>query len=30
VVVSLIRSAAACGAGPLPCSMIVTSSSPDI
>src|ERR1700761_9751459 len=30
VVVSLIRSAAACGAGPLPCSTMVTISSPDV
>ena len=30
VVVSLIRSGAACGAGPLPCSTIVTGSSPDV
>src|SRR5881409_781347 len=30
VVVSLIRSGAACGAGPPPCSIIVTVSSPDV
>src|SRR6185436_1326015 len=30
VVVSLIRSGAACGAGPPPCSTIVTVSSPDV
>src|SRR4051794_12801029 len=30
VVVSLIRSGTACGAGPPPCSIIVTVSSPDV
>src|SRR6195952_1518196 len=30
VVVSLIRSGTGCGAGPLPCSIIVTVSSPDV